>query len=237
MLAQRRFELVSDAWQRFPEDGVDEKEARAYLVGHRGADGARPLREPERGDLAAELSRLPLVLAREQIRIVEPPEALGDPLELREHGPTLGLGGMSRQHQLDPERGDERGHLLGRDSPCLELGDRLSERLVERLRVPGPLALAQDADALPFLGEIHEVEVDGEGRGGGPGRIRGERGHLGGEIAWGRRRSRATRLGQAADPLFGFEEGDRLPRPEHIAERLTEQVDGRRKVHDRSGDV
>src|SRR5207249_11872390 len=54
-------------------------------------------------------------------------------------------------------------------SPCLELGDRVSERLVERLRVPGPLALAQDADALPFLGEIHEVEVDGEGRGGGPG--------------------------------------------------------------------
>src|SRR5206468_665614 len=158
MLAQRRFELVSDAWQRIPEDGVDEKEARAYLVGHRGPDGARPLREPERGDLAAELSRL-------------------------------------------------------------------------------PLALAQDADALPFLGEIHEVEVDGEGRGGGPGRIRRERGHLGGEIAWGRRRARTTRLGQGADPLFGLEEGDRLPRPEHIAKRLTEQVDGRRKVHDRSGDV
>src|SRR5207247_9253289 len=203
MLAQRRFELVSDAWQRIPEDGVDEKEARAYLVGHRWPDGARPLREPERGDLAAELSRLPLALAREQIRIVEPPEALGDPLELREHGPTLGLGGMSRQHQLDPERGDERGHLRGRDSPCLELGDRVSKRLVERLRVPGPLALAQDADALPFLGEIPEVEVDGEGRGGGPGRLRKERGHLGGEIAWGRRRARTTRLGQGADPLFG----------------------------------
>src|SRR6266571_3605564 len=76
MLAQRRFELVSDAWQRIPEDGVDEKEARAYLVGHRGPDGARPLREPERGDLAAELSRLPLALAREQIRIVETSAAI-----------------------------------------------------------------------------------------------------------------------------------------------------------------
>src|SRR3989442_13296005 len=102
MVAQRRFELVSDAWQRFPEDGVDEKEAPAYLARHRGADGARPLREPERGDLAAELSRLPLVLAREQIRIVEPPEALRDPLELRAHGPTASPGGMSRRHQLDP---------------------------------------------------------------------------------------------------------------------------------------
>src|SRR5438094_9401788 len=121
MLAQRRFELVSDAWQRIPEDGVDEKEARAYLVGHRGPDGARPLREPERGDLAAELSRLPLALAREQIRIVEPPEALGDPLEFREHGPTLGLGGMSRQNQLDPELVDVSGSLSGCHAACLVL--------------------------------------------------------------------------------------------------------------------
>ena len=82
-----------------------------------------------------------------------------------------------------------------------------------------------------LLGEIHQVEVHGEGRGGGPRGVDGERGHLGGQASGGRRLARAPRLGEGANALLGLEEIGGFLGAEHVAQRLAEQVDGGREIH------
>jgi len=89
----------------------------------------------------------------------------------------------------------------------------------------------QRADALLFLGEIDQVEVDGEGRGDGARRVGGEGGDLGPEACRGRRVGGAASLGEGADALLEVEEGGRLLLPQHLAEEVAEEVDRRRQVH------
>ena len=231
MLAQRALEVRRDARQRVPEDGVHEIEARAHLVGHRGACRARPVGQPEGGDFGPERQRRGLTLARQEAGIAEAVQRLGDPLELRQHRPALGLGRVGGQHQLDAERSEQRRHLRGCHAPLGEKPHRLPDRLRARRRMPGSLAFAEGRDAVRLLGEVHQVEVDGKGRRGHPRAIVREPGHLGRQARAGRGVAAAAGLGEGSDPLFDLEERDRLLRPEHVAERLAEQVNGRREVH------
>jgi hypothetical protein len=97
--------------------------------------------------------------------------------------------------------------------------------------VAAALALAQRLDAMHLLGEIHQIEVDGEGRGGGAGGIVREHGDLGGQVLAGGRIVVPTRLGERSDPLLGLEEGGRLLRPEDVTQDFAEQVNGSRQVH------
>ena len=60
---------------------------------------------------SAAMRRVPL--PGQQIGVVQAAQHLADALELREHGAALGLGRMRGEHQLDPERAEERRHPLG----------------------------------------------------------------------------------------------------------------------------
>jgi hypothetical protein len=111
--SDRRLQLAGDARQRVPQDRVDEVEPGAYLVRDRGPRGARAIREPQRRHLGEQHVRRRPLLARQQPGIVEAPQRLRDPLQLREHGPPLGLGRMRGQHQLHAQRLEQPGHPRG----------------------------------------------------------------------------------------------------------------------------
>ena len=230
VLGHRGLELEGDPRQRVPEDLLDEVEPGAHLVGDGGAGGARALGEPERGDLRPQRGDLGVPLPGQQIGVVQAAQHLADALELREHGAALGLGRMRGEHQLDPEGAEECRHPLGRDAPALDLPDRGADRLADRRGVGASLALAQGADALRFLGQVHQIEVHGERRRRGPSRIDGEGCHLGGQVPGGRPRRRAPSLGEGANALLGLEEIGGLLGAEHVAQRLAEQVDGGREI-------
>ena len=76
---------------------VHEVEAGAHLVGDRGPRGARPVGEPERGDLGPERGQALASRSRgSRSGSCEAAQHLADPLELREHGAALGLGRDAR---------------------------------------------------------------------------------------------------------------------------------------------
>jgi hypothetical protein len=81
-------------------------------------------------------------------------------------------------------------------------------------------------------GQVHEIEIDGERGGGSTGGVGGQRRDVVGEALRRLRVSASTRLGQGTDPLLGLEEGHRLLAAQHVAERLAEQMDASREIHD-----
>ena len=174
-----------------------------------------------------------VALAREQVGVVQPAQGLADALELREHGAALRLGRVRGQDQLDAQRRQQRRHPLAvtRRAPAARATASPTDSPIGR-RVLGALALAQGLDAVGLLGQVHQVEVDGERGRGGPRGVDGQRRDLGGQALGGLRLSAAPRLGQGADALLGLEEGDGLLGAQHLAERLAEQMDAGREIHD-----
>ncbi len=225
-------EIGADARQQIPEDLVHEVEPGAHLVGDRGPGGAGPVGEPERGDLRLERLVELAPPARQQVPVEQPAEDLADALELREHGAALGLGGVRGQDQLDPERGEQGRHARGIDAPRPEQADRLADRLPDGSGMLGPLAGAEGLDAVHFLGEVDQVEVDREGGGGGARGLRGQLGDRARELDRGLHLARAPGLGQGADALLRLEERDGFLRAEHLTEGFAEQVDGGREIHE-----
>ena len=116
-------------------------------------------------------------LLRHEIVPVELRQGRGDPLELREHAAALRLGRVRREHELDAEVPQQRGHLVAGDAAPPERGDRLADGLADRLRrlLPGPPP--ELLDPMDLLGQVDEVEVEGEGGGDrrGPWRAAGTR--------------------------------------------------------------
>ena len=98
------------------------------------------------------------------------------------------------------------------------------------LRMLGALALPECADALRLLGEVHQVEVDGEGGGGGAGRRGRQRGDLGRQAGRGFAVAGAPRLREPADLLLGREQRGRFLLAQHPAQRVAQQADRRREI-------
>jgi hypothetical protein len=60
--------------------------------------------------------------------------------KLREHAATLRLGRVRREHELDAQVPQQRGHLVAGDAAPAERRDGLADGLADRLRrlLPGP---------------------------------------------------------------------------------------------------
>ena len=94
--------------------------------------------------------------------VVEGAEQLVDAAQHGDHGPSPRLGGMRGQYQVDAQRSEQLGQLL-LPAVVADLGHRGRERLAHRIGTG--VTLPHEADALMFLGQVDEVEVDGEGPG------------------------------------------------------------------------
>jgi hypothetical protein len=101
----------------------------------------------------------------------------------------------------------------------------------KRLPRKGAIASDRGQDAVHFLGEVDQVEVDREGGGGGARGVRGEIGHRQRQPHGRVHLAGAARLGERADVLLGLEERDGLLRAEHLTEGQAQQVDGGREIH------
>ena len=163
---QRALELVLQQRHRFPKRGVEIPEAGADLVGDLGPRGARAVGEPERGDLPFQRARVgdagDLVV---QVRLGIA-QALGEPPQLVEHGAPLRLGRVRGKDELDAELVEDLLHRLRRDVARLQLTQRGADRLAHRraaLLVLGAAAAAQEPDAVRFLGQVDQLEIDREG--------------------------------------------------------------------------
>ncbi len=100
----------------------------------------------------------------QRLGIVQP---VRKPLQLIEHGAALGFGRMRGEDQLDGKLVEQRLHRLRRDVAGLEFAQGRADRFAHRRRaghgVLRAAALAQQPDAMRFLGQVDQLEIDGEG--------------------------------------------------------------------------
>ena len=94
--------------------------------------------------------------------VIDHAQQIADPAQPLDHGAAPGLGGMRGQHQVHAQRFQQLADVL-MPRVAVQLGHGGRQRLPYRL-IPG-IAFAQLADALMFLGQVGQVEVDGEGAG------------------------------------------------------------------------
>ena len=92
------------------------------------------------------------------------------------------------------------------------------------------LAGPQGQDAVDFLGQIEQVEVDRERGGGGARGVHRELGHRQGQADRRVHLAGAAGLGERADLLLGLEERDGFLGAQDLAESFAQQVNGGREV-------
>ena len=158
-------------------------------------------------------------------------EGVGDAAELGEHGPPLGLGGMCGEDGHDEQSPHQRLHLVGGDAFLAHEPDGRGNGFAHGL-APGlgfVRAAPQDADPLLFLGEVHELEVGGEGLDHAPRLDERQRLDPLEQAQAGLGVARAMRLGQGPDLLDPVEEGPALLLDQGLAQQVAEPVDLLRK--------
>ncbi len=144
-----------------PEAVLEEPERLPDLVDDARAVGPDLVRLPEDGDLLRE-RRLPLAaLRRRQADVVELVEELGDPTMLLEDRARQRLGRVRRENELDRDPLGSGRDLLRGDRVSPEELDGLGERLARRSAQA--LVLSAAPHPVVLLGDVGEVEVDGEG--------------------------------------------------------------------------
>ena len=175
---QRPVERALEARHGREQRLVEDRERGPDLVERRRRDRAQVAGVPQDRDLLAQPTAEVGVLVRGREGVVElvqqPPDA---PQRDQQRAPA-GLGGMGGEHGMDPQAADHRPQR-GRSVVRREAGDRLADGVVDRA-APGPAgARPEHADPLPLLGQVDELEVEGErlGHGGRIGDV--ERGHVG----------------------------------------------------------
>ena len=223
----RALEAGHDREQRLVED----RERGPDLVERRRHDRAQPGGVPQDRDLLAEPAPQVRVLVGRRERVIELVEQAPDPAQRDEQRPPAGLGGVRGEHRVDMDGRDERPDAIGtvdRQQP----GDRVGDGIVDRPAAGGTGSGAQDADPLPLLGEVDELEVERERLGDGRGLVEVQRGDLVGE-------PRALRVRRRDDRRIATAQGDRAPPDaldeleqlraglfgDHLAEQRAEQAD------------
>ena len=159
-----------------------------------GAIGRRSDGPPEEGDLLAQPAADVGVLGWRQARVVHPREQVAAAPQGHEDRPAASLGRMGGQDRRDRQRADLGIELRVRAAERPQPPDRLPDRVVEDAVAGGPLASTERPHAAARLGQVHELEVQGERADDGLDRARG-RGRPGprpGDVA---RRDRRRRGG------------------------------------------
>ena len=197
------------ARRRLPQAPLHEPEALADLVDHARPARADLVRLPEDRDLLGERVLDLGPARRRQLRVVERPQEPGDPLVRGENRPPRRLGRVRGQDELDRDAGGGSPHLVLGDPRVAEPRERLRQGLA--LHAALALGGAPAADPVVLLGDVRELEVEGEGP--EHGRLLGGRqpAHRLGELGRRGRVPLPAGPGEAADPLLELEQRARPP--------------------------
>ncbi len=160
--AQRVVDPAVDVRDRREQSLVEDAHHRADLVG-----GGRLLRAqrggaPQGVDLLQHPALGALLLRAADAGRIVLGEQLGEAADARRHRATAGLGRVGGEDGVEAKAGQAAAGLFLADlrlQPRVRGGDGVGG--VFPARLPG--ALAQHTHALVLLGEVHEVEVAGEG--------------------------------------------------------------------------
>ena len=175
------------------EDGLVERgHHRADLVDRGHGVGPQLRRAPEQVDLLAEPAPRLGLLGGSGPVVVERGDQVADPPQRGGHGPPPRLGGVGGQHRVDAQPVQQVLELTGA-LLVAEFGDRCRQRLTDRGLAGVPLP--QGADPLQLLGQIREVEVDGERPGHQFRPVQRPAGHQGRDLIAGRVRVRVPVAG------------------------------------------
>ncbi len=192
-----------EARHRHEQRLVEDRELRPHLVERGRRDRAELGRVPQERDLLAQAASDVGVLVGGDQRVVEVVQQPPDPTLGDQQRPPPGLGRVGGQDRVDPGSLEDRGHRRpivlgteGRDGLADGFGDGAP------LGAPGPRA--QGADPLPFLGQVDQLEVDGERPAHGGELVEGQGGDLGIEPA-------PFRIGLDGDRRVAAPEGDHPP--------------------------
>ncbi len=220
---QPRAPRCEQARRGLPEAPLHEPEALSDLVDDARAPRAHLVGLPQDRDLLGERI-LDLGAPRgRQLGVVERPQQPRDPLVRGEDRPPRRLGRVRREDELDRDPRRRGLKLLLGDPRVPEPRERLGERLA--LHAPLALRGAAAADPVVLLGDVRELEVEGERaqhRRLLPGR---ERVHGLGQLGRGGRVTLPAGAGEAADPLLELEQPLALLLDEHATEQVAEQAD------------
>jgi len=212
---QRAVDHRGQAEQRLVED----RQHGTDLVDR--ADGLDPQRrgEPEQLDLLAQPP--PDLRVAGRAVLFQFLDEAGDPPQRGGHRPAARLGGVGGQHQVHPEPAERLVEPVPVRSGA-ELRHGGGQRLAPRALAGG--LPEQGAHPLPLLGQVDQVEVDGERLGDQLGAVQRPPRHQRGDL---------VRAGAIGGPGPGPGGDDRAPQPLHVVEQilpaavadhLTEQV-------------
>ncbi len=140
---------------------VEDRERRADLVQRRRRHGPQVARVPQQRDLLAQAPAQVRVLVGRGQRVVERVEQPADPPQGDEQRPTPGLRRVGGEHRVHRDAAQERldaGPVVVHRQPL----DRLAQRFVDRPSLRPARPRPQHADPLALLGEVDELEVEGE---------------------------------------------------------------------------
>ena len=204
--AQRAIHAAQVTRQRMPEALLEHDQAAADLVEDRRTLTAEVVGSPRAHDLAQQRRLDLLALRHRQVVAVQDAERAGHAVVFLDQRAAGDLGGMRREHQLDPERADGVMEGVRRQATGPQPGKRLVARA--SLGSGGGIALVRPAaaDAVVLLGDVGEMKEVGEGAG-----DRQRRGHRHARQFVGQPvevlvRARVCPLRQRAHPLHRLEE-------------------------------
>ena len=134
------------------------------LVERRRRDGAHLARVPQQRDLLAQPAPQVGVLVGRRVRVVEGVEQPPDPALGDQQRAATRLRGMRGEDRVDLDPREQLPDAGPAAAPREPL-DRLADGVVDRPSARPPRTRPQHADALPLLGQVDELEVEGEGAG------------------------------------------------------------------------
>ena len=151
-------------WHEREQRRIEHGHRRAHLVERLGGHGAQVGGAPHERDLLAQPAADLAVLRRREARVVQPLEECRATAQRDERGPPAGLRRVRGQDRGDAQPAEDvverRVVAPGPAQPRDRLGDRVVQDPVARRTLPAP----KRPDAAAGLGEVHELEVQREGR-------------------------------------------------------------------------
>ena len=205
------------------EDGlVEGRQGGAHLVERVEPGVAQLGGAPEQVDLLQQAAVRLGGLGAALVGAVPGVELGADPQDGGGDGAAAGLGGVGGEHGVELHARDQRVEVLLSPGALADGADGRGQGLAGR--VGGVVALAQRAHALVLLGQVGEVEVDGEGARDLLCAFQGPGGHQCGDLLAGD----GTVAGADDRMTEFFDIGEQIlaaALPEHGSEHLTEQLD------------
>ncbi len=143
--------------------GVEERHRRPDLVEDRRGDRPQVRRPPQEGDLLAEPAADFGILGRGQARVVQAGEQVAAAAQGDQDRPAAGFGRVGGEDRRDRQAGQLGIEGGVRPTQRAQSPDRLRHRIVEDAVAGGSLAATERPDAPARLGQVDQLEVEGEG--------------------------------------------------------------------------